>query len=371
MHTKISFKNGGDNLQIHQILPTISYGDAISNHVLEIRTILRTLGYNSEIFVQHIHPKLAHHAIKNYREYKKFSSHKNILIFHFSIGSDISGFVKTLPDKKIIIYHNLTPHNYFLGINDTLVNLLKNGRKELAEYSNITDLALGDSEYNQKELVDLGFKNTGVLPIIVDFELYNQKPNQKILNKFKDDFTNFIFVGRLSPNKKQDDVIKSFYYYNKCIEAKSRLFLVGSYNGLEKYYLQLGELLKRLNLDNNVLITGQVDFQELLAYYKLADVFISMSEHEGFCVPLLESMYFEIPIIAYNSTAIPYTLNLSGVLVNEKNYEIIAEMAHILVGDKKIRNKIIDGQKLRLEQFEKSKLEKILKKYIEEVISRH
>lgn len=350
-------------VQVHQILPSISYGDAISNHVLEIRAILKSWGYKSDIYAQHIHPKLVH-VTKSYTEYEKLSSSENILIFHFSIGSDVSGFVKTLPDKKILIYHNITPYNYFLGINDTLVHLLRTGRKELSEYAGITDLALGDSEYNRKELDGIGFKNTGVLPIIVDFDNYNQEPDKKILNKFEDDYTNFIFVGRLSPNKKQEDVIKVFYYYNKCINQNSRLFLVGSYNGTEKYYAKLQKLVKRLNLEKNVYIPGHVDFKELLAYYKLSDVFISMSEHEGFCVPLLESMHFGIPIIAYNSTAVPYTLGGSGILFSEKRYEEVAELSHIIVEGKKLRDMIIKKQKERLNEFNKIEIYKKLRYYL-------
>lgn len=349
-------------MQVHQILPSISYGDAISNHVLEIRAILNAWGYKSEIYAQY--PNIA--DTKNYLEYKKLSSPENILIFHFSIGSDVSEFVKTLPDKKILIYHNITPYNYFLGINDTLAHLLRNGRKELAEFSNMACLALGDSEYNRRELAELGFKNTGVLPIIVDFEKYDQEADQRVLNKFASDYTNFIFVGRLSPNKAQEDVIKVFYYYNKCINQKSRLFLVGSYEGTERYCVQLKELIKRLNLEN-VYITGQVNFKELLAYYKLADVFISMSEHEGFCVPLLESMHFGIPIIAYNLSAVPYTLNGAGILVNEKLYKEVAEMAHIMVEDRSLRNRIIEKQKKRLDDFKKTKVEKMLKHYLRQV----
>lgn len=355
------------NLQIHQILPTISYGDAIGNEVLEIKSILKAWGYKSEIFAQHIHPGL-NHVVRPYTEYKRYSSPENVLIFHFSIGSDVSGFVKNLQDRKVIVYHNITPHNYFVGINDRLVHLLSEGRNELAEYSNITDLALGDSEYSQKELVELGFKNTGVLPLIIDFGKYVQRPNQKVLDMFAAAHSNFIFVGRLIPNKKQEDIIKIFYYYNKCIDHHSRLFLVGSYEGTEKYYAQLRGLVKQMNLQN-VYFTGHVNFKELLAYYRLADIFICMSEHEGFCLPLLESMYFEIPIIAYNSTAVPYTLNGSGVIAIEKQYEELAELAHILIKDEKIRNRIIEKQKLRLKDFERSKVEAIFKKHIEEVIS--
>lgn len=357
---------GGIILQIHQILTSISYGDAISNDVLEIKNILDSWGYESKIFSRHIHPKFVQFT-QFFTEYQKYSSPENILIFHFSIGSEVSEFVKTLPDKKIIIYHNITPHKYFEGINDTLVQLLKDGRRELKEFAGIVDLALGDSEYNRRELEELGFKNTGVLPIIIDFEMYKQEPDKKVLKKFDDDNINFIFVGRLSPNKKQEDVIKTFYYYNKYINSRSRLFLVGSYEGTEKYHAQLINLARQLNL-KNVHFIGQADLTELLAYYKLADVFISMSEHEGFCVPLLESMYFGIPIIAFNSTAIPYTLNGTGILLNERNYEVVAEIAHIIVKDEKIRTKIVEKQNLQLKEFEKSKLEKILKNYIKEVI---
>lgn len=357
--------NGGIILQIHQLLTSISYGDAISNDVFEIKKILDSWGYESMIFSRHIHPKLAH-ITQFYTEYQKFSSPENILIFHLSIGSEISEFVKTLPDKKIIIYHNITPHRYFEGINDTLVQFLKDGRKELAEFVGIVDLALGDSEFNRKELEELGFKKTGVLPIIIDFEIYKQEPDKKVLKKFKDNYINFIFVGRLSPNKKQEDVIKTFYYYNTFINSRSRLFLVGSFTGTEKYHAQLINLVKQLNL-KNVYITGQVEFIELLAYYKLADVFLSMSEHEGFCVPLVESMYFGIPIIAYNSTAIPYTLNGTGILVNEKNYEVVAEIVHVLLNNNELKERIIEKERIRFKELDRSKLKDLLKEYIDVV----
>jgi glycosyltransferase involved in cell wall biosynthesis len=358
--------NGGKIIQINQILPSISYGDAISNHVLEIRDILRSCGYRSEIYAQYIHPKLKN-DVKVYTEYKN-SYCENILLFHYSIGSEITDFVRLLPDKKILIYHNITPHSYLYGVNDTLVNLLKKGRNELGTFSNEIVLALGDSEFNRGELNDRGFMNTGVLPIIIDFDKYAQKPTQKIMDIFNDGHPNFLFVGRISPNKKQEDIIKTFYYYKKHIDSKARLFLVGSYKGMGEYYGQLVNLIKELGL-NDVFITGHVDFTDILAYYKVADVFISMSEHEGFCVPLLESMYFKIPIFAYNSTAIPYTLDGSGVLFNEKRYEEVAEMCHLLISDKFVRGRIINKQNKRLEMFEKSIIEKTLVEYIEQVKS--
>ena len=354
-------------IQIHQIHPTVSYGDAIGNDIVEIQSVLRKLGYNSNIYAQYIHPKM--HGVKNYVEYKKNSPSKNILIMHYSIGygADLLAFVKSLPDKKILIYHNITPPEYYRNINSEYEYHIKIGREEIRDFRNIVELALGDSEFNRQELVKLGFKNTGVLPIIIELNKYGVHGDQKIIRKYNDNIVNILFVGRVGPNKKIEDIIKCFYYYNKYLNSKSRLFLVGSYDGMDKYYDKLKLLANKLNL-KKVYFTGHVSFEELISYYKLADVFITMSEHEGFCVPLLESMYFKIPIIAYNSTAIPYTLGDSGILVNKKDYEEIAEMINLLVEETELRNKIIKKQNERLKEFDKMKMEKKFKKYLEDVL---
>ncbi len=347
-------------MEIHQILPTISPGDAIGNEAQEIKRVLNEWGYKSEIYAQNIHPKI---NAKKYTEYKKISSKENILIFHFSIGSEVSEFVKKLPDKKIMIYHNITPPEYFCGINETLVNLLGNGKKELRSLVDHIDLAVGVSEYNRLELQEMGFKNTDILPIIINFHEYSS-PNKKLLSKYDDDFVNFLFVGRVTPHKRQEDVIKVFYYY-KLINPKSRLFLAGSYEGCEIYSDYLKKLIQELNL-KDVHLLGKISFNDLISYYKLADIFICMSEHEGFCVPILESMYFEVPIIAYKSTAIPFTLEDTGILVKEKNYCEIAEMVNVLIEDEELRSTLVKKQKDRLENFKREKiisqLESILSK---------
>lgn len=115
------------------------------------------------------------------------------------------------------------------------------------------------------------------------------------MEHYKDDgYTNFIFVGRVAPNKKQEDVIRAFYCYKKYCNPKSRLFIVGSYNGMERYYHRLRRYVGALELDN-VVFTGHIPFAQILAYYHLADLFLCMSDHEGFCVPLVEAMYFNLP----------------------------------------------------------------------------
>jgi len=352
-----------NQMQIHQFVCTLDYGDAVSNDVLSIKHFLNNSGFKSEIYAENFNPKVQHEC-QHYKKYHNIK--KDIIIHHFSLGTDFDEHVNSFKNKKILVYHNITPPNYFSRYNDELEYRCRIGRKQLERFSQNVALALADSEYSEHELIQLGFKNTGVLPIIVDLEKY-EKPAREIIDKFNDGATNLLFVGRISPNKKQEDVIKTFHYYKKMIDPKARLFLVGSYTGLEKYHTQLQALTEKLDL-SNVYITGKIKFEELLAYYKIANVFVSMSEHEGFCVPLLEAMYFKIPIIAYNSTAVPYTLGDSGVLVNNKNYAEIAEMIKLLVDDDRLRKRLVEKQEKRLKDFEKSKVEMKLKEFIEKVI---
>ncbi|MCG7848371.1 MAG: glycosyltransferase family 4 protein [ANME-2 cluster archaeon] len=348
-------------MEIHQILPALSYEDAVSNDAIEIRNVLRNMGYVSNIYAKYVHEQISK-ATYPLKKYKK--NPNNIVIYHFSLGDlDVTKFVKLLPDIKVLMYHNITPHYYFKGINDELAQLCRNGRYELKSLSKDIKLALGVSEYNRKELLDYGFINTDVLPIIVDFSKYDLIPNNKIIQNFDDGYVNLLFVGRIAPNKKQEDLIKTFIYYKR-INPKSRLFIIGSPEGMDKYYAKLQFLIEKLDL-NDVFLTGKVEYEDLLAYYTIADVFISMSEHEGFCVPLIEAMYFKVPIIAYNSTAIPDTLNHAGILINKKKYVEIAEMIELIVKNHDLQTRLIDGQTHRLKHFNKSNTEDVLRIHIE------
>jgi len=352
-------------LQIHQIHPIVSYGDAIGNELIEIREILREFGYKSDIYAKSIHPKLG--DIKNYTDYIKVSSPKNILILHYSIeyGSELLDFIRSLPDKKILLYHNITPPVFFQNFSSAHEHATKNGIHELKhKVKNIVDVALADSEFNRKDLINIGFKKTGILPYLINFNKFDISHNRKIIENYSDEFVNLLVVGRISPNKKVDDAIKCFYYYNKYINSKSRLLLVGSYQGMDLYYNYLNNLILKLDL-KNVYFTGHINLDELISYYKIGDVFLTMSEHEGFCVPLLESMHFGVPIIAYSSTAIPETLGDSGILINNKNYMEIAELINILVEDKLLRDRIVKRQSERLEFFSRKRIAGILKHYID------
>jgi glycosyltransferase involved in cell wall biosynthesis len=342
-------------VQVHQFHPSVAYGDAIGNSIQELKIILTELGYKSEIFAQYIHPRILN--VKNYSEYSKYSSPDNIIILHYSIGYDpeILKYFKSLPDKKILIYHNITPSGFFKGVNDIYEHSTRRGREELSEIKKIISIALGDSQFNVDELRRHGFNNTDILPIPVNFKRFEIAGNSDISQKYSDNSVNILTVARISPNKKIEDVIKTFYFYKKMINPHSRLFLVGSSEGMETYYSELKDLIARLQLED-VHFSGFVSEADLIAYYRISDVFITMSEHEGFCVPLLESMYFDLPVIANNSSAIPYTLGNAGILINEKNPIHIAEIINLLIVDHDFRDKIIQRQRQRLKDFDRDKI---------------
>jgi glycosyltransferase involved in cell wall biosynthesis len=341
-------------MDVSQILPSITTGDAVSNECFRMQEILKANGFSSDIYAEHIDPGLASKVI-NYKKY--IDSEDKILIFHYSIGSDLTTFVGSLKCQKVMRYHNITPSEYFVSYNDQLVYLCNKGRNDLKMISNDFVGTIADSEFNKKELTEIGYKNVEVLPILLNFNGYiNAHDNEYIINNFNNT-ENIIFVGKIAPHKAQKDLVKIFYYYYKYINKNSRLLLVGSSNGFEKYYNELLELIKILDL-KNVVITGKVSFNDLVSYYRCADLFLCVSEHEGFCVPIVESMIFHVPIIAYNSTAIPSTLGKSGILFNDKHkYIEIAEMIDIVLNDKTLESKIILKQDERLNEFSEKSVE--------------
>lgn len=356
-------RNKASRIQIHQMLPIFSYGDAIGNDAMAIQRMLRTSGFNSYIYANLVDPRLKV-FYKPYEEYLDISAQNNILIYHYSLLSELSEFLKQLPDKKIMIYHNITPHYFYKDVNEKVAENCRKGREELRKLVKDFQLALGDSEYNRQELEELGFLNTGVLPISIDVEKFNINTNHKDL-LIKKDCLRILHVGRIAPNKKIEDIIKVFYFYQK-INFKSQLFLIGSNNDTERYSNGLKMLVNRLKL-KEVYFLSNINSEELIRYYQESDIYLCMSEHEGFCIPLLESMYFNLPILANNSTAIPYTLKDAGILINEKNYHEIAEMIHLLVTDKVFREKVIRGQRNRLRDFHINKIKEQLKCHLETI----
>lgn len=350
---------------IHQLTPNFGYGDAIGNHVRALRALLRGWGHASDVYAQHIHEALAREA-RFYTRYREVSRPDNVVLFHFSIGSEVTSFFAGLPDRRVLIYHNITPPEYFVGVNARVADRCRRGRWELARLAGVTDLALGVSEFNRRELEAAGFRRTGVLPILVDWSQYAHPPVSRLQDAYGRG-TTLLFVGRVAPNKRIDDLIRLYYFYRR-LDPESRLLVVGSAVDTEGYLAGCQKLAAELGLTDGVVFVGGVSQPDLCTYFRLASAYVSMSEHEGFCVPLLEAMHFGVPIVAYAATGVPPTLGGAGLLAAEKDFPTLAELVHRVVTDPGLRAGVVAGQRARLRAFDAATIGAQLRDHLAEWI---
>jgi glycosyltransferase involved in cell wall biosynthesis len=353
--------------QVHQVLATLAYGDAIGHEVLAINRVLRETGYDSEIFVDTVDPRLEH-LTHDYRDLASFSSPDNILVHHFSIGSRGSRIAFALPDRMVLVYHNITPPEYFVNVHPLLVRQCYRGRRELSAYAERCDLALGDSEFNRQELAAMGFPRTAVLPVVPSFSHLDAVPDRRITDEFDDAMTNVIFVGRVTPNKRIDNVIRYFAAYQRLFNSRSRLLLVGSYSGFERYHATLAELVARLGA-TDVRFFGHVTNSELAACYDVADIFLCASEHEGFCVPLVEAFRAGIPVLAYAATAVPATMDGAGVLYDSRDPLQVAGLIEQVATDRRLRERIVEGQDAAFDRLLQKDFRRTLLGFIDQVLA--
>jgi glycosyltransferase involved in cell wall biosynthesis len=229
--------------------------------------------------------------------------------------------------------------------------LLVEGREDLRALSSDFLISVGDSAYNASELEEFGFRNPGVLPIIINPGKWKHPPALDLMDKLQDGKTNLIFVGRIAPNKCQDDLLAAFCHYLE-MDPDARLILVGIGQPEDPYYARVCSLIEANGLSDRVLLTGRATDAELQAYYRTADLFWSMSEHEGFGVPLIEAMWFDVPVCAYKSSAVPETLGMAGIMFNTKDDLVsVAALAKLVVKDSGLNAKIIRAQQQRRRDF--------------------
>lgn len=338
-------------MKVVQVLDALDFGDGVSNDVINKYKLLRDIGFETEIYSKWVNDKVKNYTIN----IENMSLNEDdILLHHFSGECHCMDEIMKQKCKKILVYHNITPTEFFKQ--ETNAKHCSNGEKQLLKYSKEYDYFLADSQYNAQCLQELNVaQKVDVLPIMVDFEKLKKYKN---LARKESSETNFLFVGRIVENKKIEDIIEIFYNFYYKINCNSKLILVGNTECSKNYYLNLISRINELQLQNNVVFTGKVSDEELYHYYNIADVFVCMSEHEGFCIPLLESMYFEIPTIAYESTAITSTMGEAGILIQEKDFKYISKLIYEILKNSSINSKIITAQLDRINKFEKNYIEK-------------
>lgn len=338
---------------IHQFMAGAAPGDAISNYAFEIQRLLKESGVTSRIYtpLQNTASEYRGREINMIEEYLPNASKDDIILYHYSISSKATEIYLKADCKRCICYHNITPGKYFINKSENQARILDSGREELKKLAGTCRVAISDSEFNSQELVEMGFDNTVVVPIKFPRDYLHTEPDINMINKYSDGKTNLLFVGRIVPNKRFEDLIKIFYFYNKTVNPGSRLLMVGTYTGGEKYYAYLKSLISELVLSETAIFTGHVKLCTLIACYRVANALVCASEHEGFCLPLLEAMQFNLPVFALKRAAVPETMGNAGVHFETMDHRTIAEVIGYVLSDPGLLNRVLKGQQKRLAEY--------------------
>jgi len=354
-------KKTANKIKIHQFHSGSAYGDSITNGMLFIQKMLIQMGCHSEIYVEHVAPELKE-KLKHFSEYP--SSEDNILLLHHSMGHDQDEWIKNLKDKIVLVYHNITPESFFPKENPFHHYSIK-GRQQLDILKHKSIGGIGDSQLNVDELISRGFglNQTKVIPMLFDIkEIKSHSWNHELFDKESRTF-NLLFVGRVSENKCQHDIIEVFNKFHQMSDKKTKCFIVGGLSG-DDYEYRLRNIIREYDLEESVILTGKVTDEDLYAYYRLADVFICLSEHEGFGIPLVESMVFDLPIIAIDNSNIKNTLNGGGILLEEKNIDDIANILIDLSNNRSYRREVLYGQRNALKNYQPQNIKKALVEFL-------
>jgi L-malate glycosyltransferase len=341
-------------VRVDQFVPGFAKHDAIGNHTLQIRALLRSKGIESDIYGEWIDPRVASEA-RPYTEAKPRPG--STVLYHASTHSGMADWLVDCAAKGVTVlsdYHNITPSSYFRRWEPNAAESMDLARAELDRMAPVVPMALADSQFNEKELVAAGYARTATAHLLVDLDDYHRRPDGKTLDRLRREKerggARWLFVGRIAPNKCQHDVIGAFAAYRRLFDPAARLTLVGSATAI-RYLRALQQLSESLELGDSVTIADNVAFPELLAHFATADVFVCMSEHEGFCVPVLEAMELGVPVVAYDAAAVPETLAGSGVLLDDKDPWVTASAVHDLLSDDTRQAALVTSARSRAREF--------------------
>jgi glycosyltransferase involved in cell wall biosynthesis len=348
---------------VNQWVPAAHSGDAIGDSARRVRGLLRDLGHDSDIFALTIDDDLRGDVLPFSEPAAKRG---DVTIFHFALVSPLTAEFARLTHGRVLQYHNVTPAHFFAPYDANIFRLAALSREDLKTLVGHTDVALGDSEFNRRELETMGFGNTGVFPIAVNTDRITRAPRRPALEEtLSDGLLNFLFVGRIVPNKKIEDHIRLAEHYKRYVDTSYRFIFVGRTDGVPRYYNMIRALVAEFEmLPERFVFTGPVPDEDLATFYRTASAYISLSEHEGFCVPLVEAMAADVPIMAYASTAVPDTLGGAGVQFMPKDLEFAAELHGELAYNDSLRSRVIAGQRQRLADFGDARIRRELEQLI-------
>jgi glycosyltransferase involved in cell wall biosynthesis len=339
-------------VRIDQVIPSLASRDAIGVHTVNLTRALRATGVESDIFYGTCTPDMADSG----RPVSLLGRHGSgrFLLYQASIGSPVFDTLMTRDEPKLVNYHNITPTDLLAPWEPAVGYETSLGRAQLERLAPHSRLAVADSHFNELELLEAGYTKTAVVPLLIDMTRAGPAPDPSVARRLASDKSaggvDFLFVGKVAPHKAPHDLVKMLSVYRRIFDPFARLRLVGSPLG-ERYGPALADFVRELGLEGAVEVTGSVAPAALEAYYGAADVFVCASEHEGFCVPIVEAMGHGVPVVAYGATAVPETVGDAGLVLSTKEPLRFATAVHRVVADDALRAELSAAMRRRVQAF--------------------
>ena len=353
-------------VSIDQFSASVRERDAIGNEVVALQRTLTKLGYSSRIFAEEA-GTVAGQRVHQWRRYR--GSALDLLLIHYSYGSAAYQALCSLPQRKILLYHAPTPAKYLAGLNPAMSATAVQAVHELPRLASSIDTAVAHSAFSAQDLQAAGCRSIQVVPYLLYEPLYRPPPDKEVLARFQGDgWKNLLAVGRIVPNKCLEDCLFVLDFLKRSVDPHWRLFLVGSWKGTEAYKGRLRNLAERMDLED-IHFTGSVPQSSLLAYYRIADALLFMSEHEGLGVPLIEAMRMDVPVFAFAAGSVPEVMGDVGVLFQTKDWPVIAETVALVTSNDGLRERVLSRQRDRLAAFSADLTERQWKALIEPLLA--
>jgi glycosyltransferase involved in cell wall biosynthesis len=331
-------------VRVHQLIPCFTPADAMGQAAVAWQRVLRHLGATGEVYADEVAPAWRS-LVRPATELRPEPD--DLVLYHHGIASPLAGRLLHLPCRKGLVFHNVTPAHFYAGTQ--LEEPLVAGRAQVAALAGAVDVALGVSAWNVRELVEAGHRDARVVPLFVEPERFTaQAVDAALLARLTSGGRpRVVSVSRVVPHKRMEDLL-SLHAELRTLAPRAELLVVGAYAPGNPAFRRLATRAKALG---GVTFLGRVDHAGLVAAYRAGDVFVSMSEHEGFGVPLVEAMAADVPVLAYGAAAVPETMGGRGLVFDEKHFAALAEVVQLLVNDAELRQRVVAGQRERVAEL--------------------
>jgi glycosyltransferase involved in cell wall biosynthesis len=358
-------------VRIDQIIPSIVERDAVSHHTLEAQRVLHSLGFVSEIYACNMGPGMAG-RVRRIDELPREDSEHQWVCYQSSIGSPAADVFGSHPGFKLIDYHNISPVELVERWMPHLGEEVRQGREQLVALAPLVEAGFADSEFNRSELEEAGYGHTSVSPLMIDSANFSCPPDSRVVGRLGSKKArggrDWLFVGQMLPHKAHHDVIKALACARKIFDPHARLHLVGR-ESCPAYADALRRFASALGLTGAVEFVGSVSPGELSAYYECADVLVCCSDHEGFCVPLLEAMHHRLPVVAYGVAAVPDTVGDAGIVLESKSPVLVAAAVQRVLSDDALRDELVHAGLERAGTFSVAAARSAFAQSIEQVLA--